>query len=180
MYYKRYYTGVDVKLWRILITLLLVAPRGWSHQPLLPPSLASSAVIVCIVVGQHLFLNIIPNNFAAGTGPKVWCEWSTSDYLRSTDTDSRRWMTRHYSCCCTTSLSLSLPSLHTGPASRGQPTRPMRGPPGNGDGHPSQDRTSPRSPRLDGRPSVATLSLLSPTGQLVWTRLKVVVVVLLQ
>ena len=31
---------------------------------------SSSAVVV---VGQHLFLNIIPNNFTARTGWKVWC-----------------------------------------------------------------------------------------------------------
>jgi hypothetical protein len=24
-------------------------------------------------MGQHLFLNIIPSNFTAGTGGKVWC-----------------------------------------------------------------------------------------------------------
>ena len=40
------------------------------HHPL-----ASPAVIVWKVVGQHLFLNIIPSNFTAGTGRKVWCDW---------------------------------------------------------------------------------------------------------
>ena len=40
----------------------------WHH-----PS-ASPAVIVWKMVGQHLFLNIIPNNFTGGTGPKVWCD----------------------------------------------------------------------------------------------------------
>ena len=27
------------------------------------------------MVGQHLFLNIIPNNFTARTEQKVWCDW---------------------------------------------------------------------------------------------------------
>ena len=35
---------------------------------------ASSAVIVWKVVGQHLFLNIVPNNYTARTGRKVWCD----------------------------------------------------------------------------------------------------------
>ena len=36
--------------------------------------LASSAVIMWKVVDQHLILNIIPNNFTAGTKRKVWCD----------------------------------------------------------------------------------------------------------
>ena len=40
------------------------------HHPLL----ASPVVIMWKVEGQHLFLNIIPNNFTAGTGRKVWCD----------------------------------------------------------------------------------------------------------
>ena len=51
--------------------------RGWGadhtdqfrHRPL-----ASPAVIVRKVVGQHLFLNIIPSNFTVGSGRKVWCD----------------------------------------------------------------------------------------------------------
>ena len=35
---------------------------------------ASPDVIVWKVVGQHLFLSIISNNFTAGTGRKVWCD----------------------------------------------------------------------------------------------------------
>ena len=35
---------------------------------------ASPAVIVRKVVGHHLFLNIIPNNFTARTERKVWCD----------------------------------------------------------------------------------------------------------
>ena len=34
----------------------------------------SSAVIVWKVVGQHLILNIIPNNFTVGTKQRVWCD----------------------------------------------------------------------------------------------------------
>ena len=37
-------------------------------------TLTSPAVIVWKVVDQHLFLNIIPINFMAGTGRKVWCD----------------------------------------------------------------------------------------------------------
>ena len=37
-------------------------------------SLASPAVIVRKVVGHHLFLNIIPNNFTARTERKIWCD----------------------------------------------------------------------------------------------------------
>ena len=41
----------------------------WHHPP------TSPAVIMWKVVGQHLFLNIIPNNFTAGAGRKSWCDW---------------------------------------------------------------------------------------------------------
>ena len=34
------------------------------------------AVIVWKVMGQHLFLNIIPNNFTVRTAQKVWCDRS--------------------------------------------------------------------------------------------------------
>ena len=37
--------------------------------------LASPALIVWKVVGQHLFLNIIPSEFTAGTRWKFWCDW---------------------------------------------------------------------------------------------------------
>ena len=40
--------------------------------------LASPAVIMRKVEGQHLYLHIIPNNFTAGTGRKVWCDQGTS------------------------------------------------------------------------------------------------------
>ena len=50
------------------------------------------AVIVRKVVDQHLFLNIIPNNFTGGTGQNLWCDqgikvctnqvtWSSSCHL---------------------------------------------------------------------------------------------------
>ena len=39
---------------------------------------ASPVVIVWKVVGQHLFLNIIPSNFTAETGRKVWCDQGMS------------------------------------------------------------------------------------------------------
>ena len=42
--------------------------RFWHHL------WASPTGIVWKVVGQHLFLNIIPNNFTAGTRRKVWCD----------------------------------------------------------------------------------------------------------
>ena len=35
---------------------------------------ASPALIVRKVVGHHLFLNIIPNNFTVRTERKVWCD----------------------------------------------------------------------------------------------------------
>ena len=42
----------------------------------------STLIIVWKVVGQHLFMNIIPNNFTVGTERKVWCDQGMS--LRST------------------------------------------------------------------------------------------------
>ena len=36
-------------------------------------------------MGQHLFLNIIPNNFTARTGRKVWCDRGIS--LKDPDPD---------------------------------------------------------------------------------------------
>ena len=39
---------------------------------------ASPVVIVWTVVGQHLFLNLIPNNFIVGTRQKCWCDHGTS------------------------------------------------------------------------------------------------------
>ena len=44
----------------------------WHH-----PS-ASPTLIVWKVVGQHLFLNIIPTNFMARTKQKSWCDWGMS------------------------------------------------------------------------------------------------------
>ena len=73
-------------------TLRFVDPRflkmGGSLEGCPPPSLswadhtmqfrhhpsASPALIVRKVVGHHLFLNIIPNNFTAWTEWKVWCD----------------------------------------------------------------------------------------------------------
>jgi hypothetical protein len=43
-----------------------------------PP--ATAAVIMWKVVGQLLFLNIIPSNFTARTGWKVWCDRGMSVY----------------------------------------------------------------------------------------------------
>ena len=43
--------------------------RQFRHHPS-----ASPAVIVRKVVGHHLFLNVIPNNFTAKTERKVWCD----------------------------------------------------------------------------------------------------------
>ena len=46
--------------------------RGWSHQLLLAPSVSISGYNN--VVGQHLLLNIIPNNFIVGNEWKIWCD----------------------------------------------------------------------------------------------------------
>ena len=43
---------------------------------------ASSVVIVWKGVDQHLFLKIIPSNFTARTGRKVWCDRGMSRWLR--------------------------------------------------------------------------------------------------
>jgi hypothetical protein len=48
--------------------LITLAASGTIH-----PS-TSSAVIVWTVVDKHLFLNIIPINFLAEIGRKVWCD----------------------------------------------------------------------------------------------------------
>ena len=45
--------------------------RGWSHRPLLTPSVRSSG---CNSVKSHLFLNIVLTNFTVGTGWKAWCD----------------------------------------------------------------------------------------------------------
>ena len=50
----------------------------WHH-----PS-TSLAVIMWKVMGQHLFLDIIPNNFTVGTGRKVWCDQAMNQRVRST------------------------------------------------------------------------------------------------
>lgn len=45
--------------------------RSWSHHPS-----ASPVITMWKVVGQqHVLLNITPNNFAAGTWWKIWCDW---------------------------------------------------------------------------------------------------------
>ena len=44
--------------------------------------LASPALIVWKMMGQHLFLNIIPNNFKVGTGQKLWCDQGMSMHKR--------------------------------------------------------------------------------------------------
>ena len=38
------------------------------------PSASPAIIIMWKVVGQHLFLNLIPGNFIAGTKQKVWCD----------------------------------------------------------------------------------------------------------
>ena len=55
--------------------------RGWSHRWVLTLSVDISTVIVWKMVGQHLFLNIIPKNFTAGIGWKLWCDraWEPVD-----------------------------------------------------------------------------------------------------
>ena len=37
--------------------------RDWSHRPLLAPSVNISVVIVWKMMGQHIFLNMIPQQF---------------------------------------------------------------------------------------------------------------------
>jgi hypothetical protein len=41
--------------------------RGLPHRPLLTPSVGIFGYNSVKVMGQHLFLNIIPSNFTAGT-----------------------------------------------------------------------------------------------------------------
>ena len=49
----------------------------WYH-----PS-ASPVVIVLKVVGQHLFLNVIPNNFTARTEWNIWCDRGMSSHQQT-------------------------------------------------------------------------------------------------
>ena len=41
------------------------------------------------MVGQHLFMNIIPNDFTDGTGWKVWCDWNMSGVPQHNQFDIR-------------------------------------------------------------------------------------------
>ena len=55
--------------------------RGWSHRPVRTPyGDISGYVIVWEVVGQHLFKNMSPQNFTAGTERIVWCDWGMWDW----------------------------------------------------------------------------------------------------
>ena len=51
---------------------------GWSHRPVQTPSVSIFGCNSVKVVDQHLFLNIIPSNFTAETGRKVWCDQGMS------------------------------------------------------------------------------------------------------
>jgi hypothetical protein len=56
--------------------------RGVNHiGPLRHHPLASPAVMVGKVVGRDLFLNIISNNFTAGSRQKVWCDQGMREML---------------------------------------------------------------------------------------------------
>ena len=49
--------------------------RGWSHRPVWHHPLTSPVVTMWKVMGQHPFLNTVPNNFTTtGTKQKVWCD----------------------------------------------------------------------------------------------------------
>ena len=65
----------------LLITEGLITPARFLHHPS-----ASPAVTMWKVVGQHLFLNIIPNDFIARTGWKVCCDRVLSRWRKSTET----------------------------------------------------------------------------------------------
>ena len=57
---------------------------GWgtdrTNQPWHHPS-ASPVAIVWTMVGQHLFLNVIPNNFTVDTRRKYWCDHGMSLHI---------------------------------------------------------------------------------------------------
>ena len=85
---------------------------------------ASLVVIVWKVVCQHLFLNMIPNNFMARTGWKVWCDWGMN--LVPQENSGHNWSG---SQCC--NFQVLLVELHA--ASFGSPitnvvSNPARGP----------------------------------------------------
>ena len=61
-------------LFIVFIGLYCNSLRGRSHRAVRHHPLTSPAVIVKKVVGHHLFMNIIPNNFMARTEQKVWCD----------------------------------------------------------------------------------------------------------
>ena len=35
------------------------------------------------MLGPHLFMNIIPNNFTVGTKHKIWCDWGMNHIQES-------------------------------------------------------------------------------------------------
>ena len=53
--------------------------RGSSHQPHMAQYVSISNYTSVKMVGQHLFLNIIHNNFTTRTKRKVWCDWGPED-----------------------------------------------------------------------------------------------------
>ena len=53
----------------------VIKARGLSHGPVRHYILASLDVIVSKAVGQHLLMNIIPNNFTVNTRQKISCDW---------------------------------------------------------------------------------------------------------
>lgn len=52
----------------------LVHSEGLTYRPVLAPSVGISSCNNLKKVGQHLLPNMIPSNFTAGTGRKLWCD----------------------------------------------------------------------------------------------------------
>ena len=53
----------------------LALRRGsWSHQPAQTPPVGIFGCNVWKVMSQHLFLNVMPNNYTVGGKQKVWCD----------------------------------------------------------------------------------------------------------
>ena len=72
IYHFRSYNSVFRHLWWGLQGELSI--RGWSHRAVPTPSVSISGCNSEKMVGNHLFLNIIPSNFTAKTERKVWCD----------------------------------------------------------------------------------------------------------